>query len=205
MGRCLIYEALNKANKNRNMYSVEFCFLTGLVAAAGSEGDFWWLRGPQETQARVAIKPLWVVFLTISKGPWASSSWFQALLSAPPAADLIGFSVQGQPEPAHSLAWNPSPSPWFSPQFHTGSCEWYVPKAFSWSVLRSISLVHSSIFSVTVAFFSRAQEEKAIANCDLRSQELQSWWAWAEHLKLLEHLPLNSKSPMSGEVGHEMS
>lgn len=110
MGRYLIYEALNKANKNRNMYSVEFCFLTGLVAAAGSEGDFWWLRGPQETQARVAIKPLWVVFLTISKGPWASSSWFQALLSAPPAADLIGFSVQGQPEPAHSLAWNPSPT-----------------------------------------------------------------------------------------------
>lgn len=37
--------------------------------------------------------------------------------------------------------------------------------------------MHSSIFSVTVAFFSRAQEEKAIANCDLRSQELQSWWA----------------------------
>lgn len=39
------------------MYSDEFCFLTDLLAAGGSKGNFLWILG-WETQALVSMNPL---------------------------------------------------------------------------------------------------------------------------------------------------
>lgn len=50
-GYCLVDELLNKTNKIFTFYSDEFWILTDWVAVMGSEGHFWQLRGPWETQA----------------------------------------------------------------------------------------------------------------------------------------------------------
>ena len=53
-----IHGSLNKVSKTYKTYSVEFCLLTDLVAAVGSEVNFQWLQEQQGTEACYSRNPL---------------------------------------------------------------------------------------------------------------------------------------------------
>lgn len=137
MRDCLIHELLNKTNSIFRSYLGEFCFLTVLVVALGSQGDFWWLWGWQETV--IGTHDSFGFSLALSKGWVLSSALFVLVswstwISGLRWVNLKSWGFHSEPLP---IALGSACSPlakvcWFRPLPHTGKCCLWAPEAFSW-------------------------------------------------------------------------
>ena len=165
MGCYQIHELLNKTNSIFRSYLGEFCFLTVLVVAVGSQGDFWWLWGWQETVIgthdpfgfSLALSNGWVLrsalFVLVSWSTWISGLRWVSLKS-------WGFHLEPLPiawvQPRVHLLRSAGSEP--CPTLESAVCEHLRP-SLGQVVHRDCGTnslvttgVHNAVFLVTVGF-----------------------------------------------------